>query len=250
MTGDSLTHGLVVSSEGLGRQRSLHPYTLVLSELLNNTFPSDKEKVTVVEAGISGELASSMVYRFPLVVEETNPRVAIILGGTNDLGRHSTAIDIVRNLAQLHNVTLRRSGGELSHDEQYGNSHFSVAVTIPQLAWLRYMTEEKAAIHEEKRKQINQMLRLMAAQCPSRIALLDLETAFDQTREGHVNDKYWSIDFVHFSPLGYDEIGRMAFGVLERFQVDSTPSASAMAGSDRSCFDYLAAVATEQSDPS
>ena len=56
-------------------------------------------------------------------------------------------------------------------------------------------------------------LREYASKCDF-VILQDIESLFDKRQKG--NEKYWS-DYVHFSELGYKELGRMLFITLIEF---------------------------------
>lgn len=209
--GDSLTHGSYTTLEG--NAGSVHPYTIVLSKLLNNASSSSTRSAKVISSGIPGQTASKMGGRLHKISEAKKPTVFIILAGTNDVARHNVAKHIIDDVVKLHKTALESSGG---------NETYSIAVTIPEFS---PMDDVKESL-DEKRKQVNGAIRSMVAKCSSRMSLLDLESVFNQSLEA--NKKYWSPDMVHFSPLGYDQVGAMAYNVLKGFRVD-------VVGNDRKC---------------
>jgi lysophospholipase L1-like esterase len=74
--GDSLTEGFTLG--GL----EFHPYTTILNRLLTAAFP--QSRVTVTNAGISGELTGQMLYRLQKMVKIENRQFShiVLLGGT------------------------------------------------------------------------------------------------------------------------------------------------------------------------
>lgn len=191
-----------------GEWRKVHPYSIALFHFFNKT----GRNIKVVESGISGQTASEMKDRLPGVLEVNKPRVVVILAGTNDLGQHANFKQITSDITELHTKVL-------TSGRTPGKHTFSIAVTIPQCSWLKPKGDKKIN-HDEKRKAVNKAIRLTVERCRTRVGLLDLESIFDQSSEE--NNKYWSVDMVHFSPLGYDEIGRLVFEVLKGFQVDKS----------------------------
>lgn len=190
--GDSLTRGLYVAPDG--EWRKVHPYSLRLNDLLRN-------ESTSVAAGVNGELTKDMVERLPGELA-ANPatRIVVILGGTNDLGHRIPARTVVANLIKLHTI---------AHNHTYHDPDrptFTVAVTIPNARW---------PFDPQARLDINSGLRAFAkSNC--HVALLDLESHRNQSVAE--NSPFWSPDFVHLSPEGYDEIGELLYNRLRTFE--------------------------------
>lgn len=180
-----------------------HPYAIELRKLLK------RDNVTVVESGISGESSEHMVTRIHKVLQTTKPKVAIILGGTNELGPpHVTAEMILNNLKRIHHQVLETS---LKTNEPV----YTIAMTIPYCDW-----GGEAGL--KKRLDVNAGLRDFASKCSERVQLIDLENVFDQ--KDATNKVYWSPDHVHFSPKGYDAIGKMVYDKIASFEVSSSPT--------------------------
>lgn len=180
--GDSLTFGMNVLDSGLAPP---HPYAIELRKLIDNI------QIYVHEFGLSGEQTSGMLIRLPSVLkrfEMKTIKLAIILGGTNDLS-HGDPTEILSNLIALHQI-VHKVGTP-------SDPVFSIAIAIPDLRW---------DIDHSKRHQINRGLFEYAQKCNHLVHYRDFDHLFNQSiKENH---KYWSVDMVHFSALGYDEIGR------------------------------------------
>ncbi|KAL9645371.1 hypothetical protein ABK040_002570 [Willaertia magna] len=109
--GASITAGYY--SEG----RKFHPYSIHITELLNNL----NENIKVYEYGYSGETTGQMVERIKRCLQKqlteedkyginnwefpnNEFKVVIIIGGTNDLGNYQTSKEtIVENLQNIYN---------------------------------------------------------------------------------------------------------------------------------------------------
>lgn len=180
-----------------------HPYAIELRKLLN------RDNSTLIESGISGESSEHMVTRIHKVLQSIKPTLAIILGGTNELGPpHITSEMILNNLKRIHHQVL-----EISF--KTNKPVYTIVLTIPYCNW----GGEQGL---KKRLDINIGLREFATKCSERVQLVDLENIFDQSV---ASDKiYWSPDHVHFSPKGYDEIGKHIYDKISTFEVSSSPS--------------------------
>jgi len=201
--GDSLSRGLFVAENGDWHKN--HPYAKELNRLLNN------ESVALA-AGVNGELTQDMVERLPRVLE-AHPltRAVIILGGTNDLGHRKPAEEVIANIVKLHKIAHNATvPNNNDPDEQDHPTVFTVAVTIPQARW---------PFDPQVRLAINAGIRQLAKNDTCHVALLDLESQWNQSVPA--NAKYWSPDFVHFSPTGYDAIGQLAYDVLRETTIES-----------------------------
>ena len=194
--GDSLTHGMVVPSADDWRRT--HPYTLRLADLVGNyTSVLTKEKIPVgvIEKGVNGELVDKMVHRMPHVLK-SHPEVgvAVILGGTNDLGSKHSADKILTNIVKVHRTVMMHNVP-------------SIAMTIPQVQW---------PINNSARLEVNEGIRDFVKHYEGKVYLVEMESAFDQ--KVPENKKYWSVDFAHFSSQGYDAIAEMVFKVLAKIE--------------------------------
>jgi len=187
-----------------GVWHKVHPYAIELQKLFHR-----ENNVTVIENGISGETSEHMVTRIHKVLQTTKPTVAIILGGTNDLGNPQvTAEMILNNLKRIHYQVLETS-------LKTNKPVYTIAMTIPFCNW-------GGADGLKKRMDVNIGLREFASKCSERVHLIDLENIFDQKDDN--NKVYWSPDHVHFSPKGYDEIGKLIYEKMGSFEVSSNPS--------------------------
>jgi len=191
--GDSLTHGMFVTQT---EWRNTHPYAIELTKLLKNN-------TEVIESGVSGQLTSEMVQRLPLELKKyPQARAVLILGGTNDLGHRMEAQEVLDNLIKLHTMAQNAS---ISATKPV----YTIAITVPQSRW-PFKPATRYAINEGLRK-------FALVDCPGRTALLDMESSFNQSEAK--NAVFWSDDFVHLSPLGYDAMGKMLYDVMVDFTV-------------------------------
>lgn len=202
--GDSLTHGMYVYDvPGARIWQKVHPYSIRLQELFNNN--KRPSNVTVFESGISGEQTDSMEVRIRSVLSSVNPMLVIILGGTNDIGGGVAVEKIMKNIRHMHRAALK-------HLKAFnGKDSFTIAVTLPQ-----FPLEAKAV--NKRRLELNKEIRKFAERCQFRVKLFDMESLFDQNDMAN-NQKYWSVDNFHFSPLGYDTIGELLFKTILNFNV-------------------------------
>lgn len=122
--GDSLTHGLYVTSDDEpGESSNAHPYSLQLEKSL-------KSSSVVIEAGTNGATLSEMLTSLPSLLAQYNPIVVVILGGTNDLiqagGENGIATPdrMMASIAQLHKIAL-------NYVRKDKKKVMTVAITIP-----------------------------------------------------------------------------------------------------------------------
>jgi lysophospholipase L1-like esterase len=172
-----------------------HPYSIRLNTLLNSTS-------VVIESGVNGEQTKSMIRRLNNVLPNSNAKIVIILGGTNDINHNFVPSKITNNIIHLYKIAL--------NSKIYLNSTvYTVAITIPPMkGWKE--------VNDKVRLDINKEIKQYAMANKELVALLDLENVFDSTNSTN-NLKYWSTDLVHFSKLGYDEIANMLFETLVNF---------------------------------
>ena len=220
--GDSLTHGYCVENKKL----LFKPYSENLQRLLGS-------QVKIVEAGVVGELASSMIHRLPDTLHK-HPlsSIGIFLAGTNDLGHHKSPAEIANHILNLHKIMHHWTC--LPANNSRPCTSLSILLTIPQISW---------PINEKHRLIANQMLREYVQSCAEkhRVALVDLESAWDQTDPQ--NAIFWSPDKVHLSEAGYKDLAQRVWKVMETFDVYAeTPNASdvPLPSSESLCPTYLA----------
>jgi lysophospholipase L1-like esterase len=190
--GDSLTYGLYVSDGKVGH----HSYAVQLNSLLNISTSR------VIESGVSGEVTKRMISRLQQQLPESKSKIVIILGGTNDIGHQLPIDSIINNIYSLHQ-TVHKSAAILN------TTIYTVAVTIPPVRGWK-------GVPEQTRLKINKAIREFAHNTSSLVALQELENVFVSSNSTN-NLKYFSPDMVHFSKLGYDEIGSMLFFTIKNF---------------------------------
>jgi lysophospholipase L1-like esterase len=192
--GDSLTHGMYILPSG--EWTKVHPYSLHLQTLL----PSTK----VIEKGVNGENLSQMLQRLPNLLQELQPEVVIILGGTNDLQAKRDASSIIVDLMKIHKTC---------HGYQLSNGHTvkTIVVTIPPAAWFD-------ALQEGTREVVNAQMKNFAKKHLALTALCDLAGAAEFN---HVDkeSEYWSPDGVHLSIKGYDLFAQLLRATLVKHSI-------------------------------
>jgi lysophospholipase L1-like esterase len=188
--GDSLTAGTFFGTRS--RIEGTHPYADRLSRLLN-------DEVEVIESGINGQTTLKMLRRLPSLLDRHPSNLVIILGGLNDLAVNRDPDSIVETITEIHEVALSRS--------TQARPTYTLAVTLPQLG-VDGDHPLSAGITE-----VNEGIRAFAEQNSDRIALLDIENTFNMSN-GESNSRYWSADFIHLSPLGYDTVGTLIYKTI------------------------------------
>jgi hypothetical protein len=177
------------------------------------------DRVHVAENGVKGEAARNMTARLSGLLQSLpQTRVVIILAGTNDLVGKAPPRNIVRSILQLHKLALEfslpaTSSSLVASTHTHSSPHssmqmYTVLVTLPQI---RY------PVRQEDRLVVNDGLRSFTRQCPQRVALVDIESAWDQAVPE--NAKFWSADFTHLSKAGYADLARLIFQAMQSFQV-------------------------------
>eukprot|EP00026_Physarum_polycephalum_P016557 Phypoly_transcript_17490.p1 GENE.Phypoly_transcript_17490~~Phypoly_transcript_17490.p1 ORF type:complete len:196 (+),score=11.38 Phypoly_transcript_17490:179-766(+) len=181
--GDSLTEGMVWG------QMNFHPYTLKLEEKLK----AGGYQFEIENYGVSGERTGSMVTRFGKLLSERDYTIAIILGGTNDLGDRQ-AETTINNLISMHSVCLRKNIR-------------SVVVTIPEMrpeVTFNWITPIRTSIND-KLKEFSSAYNL---------PLIDLPTAIPHNSLPEAKrKKIWS-DGLHLTKNGYDRFGEIVYDTL------------------------------------
>jgi lysophospholipase L1-like esterase len=197
--GDSLTRGYHVSHKTA--KPKFHPYVHTLSLMMNYSSQ-------IVEAGLNAELTQHMIGRLPDVLE-LNPgfKVVIILGGTNDLWGLKNENTSVINIKELHRIAL--STGNTT------DPIYTVAVTIPQAPPIELN-------NSPHRRLLNEGIRKFSERCSQRIALLDLESAFNQSVPGN-SEKFFGPDEIHLNVHGYDRLGELLHHVMTTYPINPGP---------------------------
>lgn len=194
--GDSLTKGLFLTHHELG----LHPYSIQLTQLINST------DIKIIEHGVNGDVTSKMIPRLAHILEHhRNMKLAIILGGTNDLIHQVHSETIIKNLLILHKMVHNMHNGTTLAPVA------TLAVGIPQ---------GYADMNEKERLQVNEELKKYASQCSHLVWYTDFDVRLNQTLPA--NTAYWSDDKLHFSALGSDKVGSIIYEEILNFVTSKT----------------------------
>jgi lysophospholipase L1-like esterase len=135
-------------------------------------------------------------------MKDTSADLVIILGGSNDVYVGRSAERISKNLQTLHETALNSS---VMGKKQVR----TVAITIPEVSEM-FIPDLYAA--DQIRLEVNENLRSFAESNRDRVALLDLESAFEQVQPENLI--YWSSDRVHLISEGYDAVGQMLYELI------------------------------------
>ena len=111
--GDSLTFGL-------GANVRTQSYPAVLQNITG---------ITVINAGISGEVTAQGLKRLPLVLDAVKPNIVILCHGGNDLIRRIGKEQLKNNLNQMIKL-IQRSGADVV---LVGVPTFNLMLTVPDL---------------------------------------------------------------------------------------------------------------------
>jgi lysophospholipase L1-like esterase len=192
--GDSLTHGFVITDKNTF---SLHPYTIQINK--NIVKNNQTKNLYAFESGVDGETTVGMIQRIKYMLNIYQPDIVSILGGTNDLFFTQSddiysAYNISLRIQKLHEICL-----------QQNNHTTTIAITIPINKHFKDL---------DKVYDVNNFIRNYSKSNQNRVFLLDIENIFNYSIQS--NDIYWSPDFVHYSPLGYNHIGNKVYNVIAR----------------------------------
>jgi lysophospholipase L1-like esterase len=179
--GDSLTaSGIAIISPTRSSYQS-RGYTLYTAIKTGNKYymPIDGNK------GIAGNTTTDMINRLGAALA-LNPAVALVLGGTNDLGTSATAETIINNLRRLHL-------GFLAVRSRV------IAITILP----RFGANAPAPANEVKRQEVNSWLRLQAG-----------EDLFVIDAELFMNDANFYYDGLHLNSVGAAVLGGLVANIL------------------------------------
>ena len=169
--GDSLTAGYQTGVGGFGLTAD-SPYGGFIQQWVGGG-------AKIVVTGICGELTSEMVQRFHRDVVAVEPKITVILGGTNDLGSGVSPMHIFENL-------------------QPGMGQKDSERPIPP--WVQPHIDQRLILNQ----QISEACRTFNIQC------LDL---FAETLEGptHLLASQFASDGLHFTTAGYEVFARLVW---------------------------------------
>ncbi|HTP41645.1 MAG TPA: GDSL-type esterase/lipase family protein [Nitrospiria bacterium] len=169
--GDSLTVGYQTPSDA-NPDGEPTPYGQWVQELIG---PSAE----VIVSGVNGELTGEMAFRLARDVIAVKPDVAVILGGSNDLGWHAQPAAIMRNLVTMYERC--RSAGITP-----------VAVTVPSIRGADTLIPARRAL--------NQLILDYGRSRPQ--LAVDLFTATAEPETHRLAERY-SNDGLHLTTEGY-----------------------------------------------
>ena len=168
--GDSLTEGYVTKNNP-----KYYPYSKTLKKVTRH------KKIDNV--GMSGKTSDQILRHLQNNVRLDRYDTAIILAGTNDLLRRSSAY-ILKKLKAIHNYCLHQ-----------GISHV-YALSLPQIHFER-------PLRESKRLALNSNLRRWCESNPQEITYIPFGEDFMYDRTSSL----WAHNGYHLSPAGYTRMG-------------------------------------------
>lgn len=194
--GDSLTAGFQ-SPTRENPHGAATPYGDWLQEWLGSA-------AEVISSGICGELTGEMLARFRRDVLRHRPHLAVILGGTNDLGWNGTPAAIMRNLVKMYEQLLADGGRP-------------VPVTVPSLRVEGDGNGREAlewiGSHLDRRRELN--ARILEYAASKGLTAIDLFTATAEPDTGLLAAPY-SNDGLHLTTAGY----RLFAGLVYRHALE------------------------------
>ena len=149
-----------------------------------------RERVTLVEAGVSGERVDHMVPRLRALLASRCFDAVVVLAGTNNLGGDAAA-SILDHVAQLRAAVARACPGARV-----------LSVTLPELARDRWPGPAKTRV-------------AVNAKLPGRDRV-DLDALTCRTCGRGDRDGLWDEDGIHLARPGYDAFGDAVFAALKR----------------------------------
>jgi len=182
--GDSLTVGYQTPSDA-NPGGVPTPYGRMLQEMFG---PS----VEVVVSGVNGELTGEMALRLGRDVIVLKPDVAVILGGSNDLGWNAQPAAILRNLVTMYERC--RAAGITP-----------VAVTVPSIRGVDALIPDRLAL--------NRLILEYGRTRPQPV--VDLFTATAEPGTGRLAGPY-SNDGLHLTTEGYRVFAELVSRAIAR----------------------------------
>ncbi|MHA1951634.1 MAG: SGNH/GDSL hydrolase family protein [Candidatus Thorarchaeota archaeon] len=143
------------------------------------------DKLHFDNQGVPGELAESMRYRLEILFERRTYDVAVMLGGTNDIGWGNDPVDIIKHLSKLWNIASE-------------NGARVVVCTIPPIGLIYPPVQKSQSI----------LNNLISKECKASrdLVQVDLFNALSDS-DGLLQSEYDSGDGLHFSVAGYQQMG-------------------------------------------
>ena len=196
--GDSLTYGTYNNNFFDKAPYSKTLYKLIKSYLNDNGNLNDKYKLSIKTRGIPGLCAMDMKdklnkYLLKHKNGEYNIDLMIILGGTNDIGQgYYENKQIISSIIDLH---------KSCHSTGISKT---LLITIPQC---KNQTTQLVKIRDE----INTKLIQFHQENQNKVLLFDMNKEIPYSD----NNKIWSQDGLHLSPLGYEKMANCIFNILQ-----------------------------------
>ncbi|KAL9645386.1 hypothetical protein ABK040_002585 [Willaertia magna] len=204
--GASITAGY--HSEG----RKFHPYSIHLTELLNNS----NNNIKVYEYGYSGETTGQMVERIKRCLQKqlteedkyginnwefpnNEFKVVIIIGGTNDLGKYQTSKEtIVENLQNIYNYCKSKL-----------NILYVIACSIPSTTFEHLERFENSYL--KKKIFVNNFIENYCKENNEKMRFVDICNLLSYKDCDELERKMYWDDCLHFTPKGYDKIAEILY---------------------------------------
>jgi acyl-CoA thioesterase-1 len=198
--GDSLTSGFQTGSEVFATEVDA-PYGGFIQQWVG-------AEANIVVTGICGELTREMVQRFRRDVLDAQPKMTVILGGTNDLGSGVLPTHICANLQQMYRLALD-AGVQ------------PIGVTVPSICLDDASTVSETTVSDSKRiipawvqTHIDQRLELnrQIVEVSEGLDLTCLDL-FSETSEANslLLASRFSSDGLHLNTAGYEMFARLVW---------------------------------------
>ena len=226
--GASMTKGYIDSSN-----MNYEPYGIKLAELIENELELNLDEYKIHIHGRNGEMACNMEYRLKPLMHDNNYDLAIILAGTNDIGRGKGLDQTIQAISHLHNIILDNKYNK------YPTSTLMITVPDTKIKKLgsRNIVKERNYVNNGLINYVNKKSKELNNKC---IMLLDLyhvclsknililfilypniiKISLIIKEMPWKDDPFWSRDGLHFSVQGYRKIGKLIFNTIKQWCID------------------------------
>jgi len=187
-----------------------------LERLLKERFP--EKRFEIQNWGNCGEMAVRMVGRFKLIVDESSPaQLAIVLGGTNDIGRADfdpSWSDSERDVAAKRKaVEIASALTDIYRHSRQSGAHTLVLSLFESGG--EEMPRDDMQWRGQVRKHITPILKQYCSFKHNRATFFDLGEAFPLLSLDATKRKELWADLIHPTAKGYDKIGELLFVAIE-----------------------------------